>query len=276
MMYFGTFPPDWSAGVRYVGYEYCTPGHNWQGVRDHYLLHYVTDGRGEVRSDRRRFALSRGDAFLYGPGDYLNYTADGEAPWSYVWVGFGGIHIDEIIARLNTHGRNPVISMPYSERVEAIFAQLIATLKERGSASAIAATGLLYELLAALIEIHHRAGAAGDSGRTTAADLVSEAKVFISQNYQREIEVADVIKHIGVDRSHFSRVFRRSEGISLRDYLTRTRMDRAGRLIRETDLPMRAVAASVGYRHYATFERRYRAHAGCSPSETRRLREVSI
>ncbi len=263
--YYSTCPPDWSAGVLYVGQEQCGPGHNWQGVRDHFLLHYVSRGEGSVRTGRRVYRLGRGDAFLYPPGVRMNYTADENDPWHYLWVGFRGIHGDELITPLGVTATNPVLHMPYSREIETTLREMIATLKNRNTGSSLIVTGLLYRLLGLL----EQACAHDRPVRTTAADLVREARMFVQQNFQREIDVADVVRHIGIDRSHFSRVFRRSEGISLREFLIRTRMDRARRLIEETDLPMRAVAASVGYAAYPSFERRYRSHFGCAPSETR-------
>lgn len=262
--YYGTCPPDWSAGVLHVGREACDPGHAWEGVRDYYLLHFVRRGRGEVRTGRRRLRLGRGDAFLYAPGEYAHYAADDADPWEYLWVGFRGRHVEDLIAGLRGTRGDPTMRMPFSGTVDETLFELLATLRNRVPRAQLHATGLLYRLLAYLGDAQNRA-----RERTTARDLVDEARVFIHQNFQREIDVADVIRHIGMDRSHFSRMFRSETGSTLREFLITTRMERAHRLIRETDLTMRAVAASVGYRNYASFERRYRASFGLAPSRAR-------
>jgi AraC-like DNA-binding protein len=262
--FYSTFPPDWSAGVLYVGEERCLPSHSWQGVRDHFLLHYVVAGGGSVRRNRRSYPLTRGDAFLFAPGDYLHYRADATDPWHYVWVGFGGVHADDLLAQLRPRSGVPVMLMPYSERVHAGFREMLAEARERRGTTSMRLAALLYRLIAELAELR-----TVQTDRTTASDLVNEACAFVQQNYQREIGVADVIGHIGVDRSHFSRVFRERQGLSLRDYLIRIRMERARRLIRETSLSMRAVASSVGYRSYPSFERRFHAYYECSPSQAR-------
>ncbi|MFW5690025.1 MAG: helix-turn-helix domain-containing protein [Spirochaetota bacterium] len=264
--FYSTFPPDWSAGVLYAGEEHCLPNHSWRGVRDHFLLHYVVEGAGEVRRKRRSYALTRGDAFLFAPGDYLHYRADAADPWHYLWVGFGGVHADDVLAQLRPRSGVPVMAMPYSERVHDGFRTMLAEARERRATTAMRLAGLLYRLIADLTELR-----TVESVRTTASDLVDEACAFVQQNYQRDIGVADVIGHIGVDRSHFSRVFRAQRGLSLRDYLIRIRMERARRLIRETSLSVQAVASSVGYRSYPSFERRFQAYYECSPTQARRM-----
>ncbi|MFW5745881.1 MAG: helix-turn-helix transcriptional regulator, partial [Spirochaetota bacterium] len=147
--------------------------------------------------------------------------------------------------------------------------RMLGVLRERRTASGLEITGLLYELFALLARTRNASAPNGRSVRTTAVDLVEEARRFVEQNYQREIEVADVIRHIGIDRSHFSRVFREVEGVSLQTYLITTRMERSMRLLAETDLAVQAVASSVGYRTYESFERRFRACFGSSPSQAR-------
>ncbi len=264
--FFGTCPPDWSAGVVHAGYEYCAPDHNWQGVRDYYLLHYVAHGAGRVRVKRRLVSLGPGDIFLFAPGEFLDYTADSENPWHYLWVGFRGMHVSDLVETGIRRGKGPVVELPFSPGVVKRLEEIIDVLKHRETNGATRVTGLLYLLLADLADMRTR------SPRSTAEDLVPEAQTFILQNYQREISVSDVVRHIGVDRSHFGRVFRERVGVTVQDYLTRIRMERADRLLAETDVPIRAIAASVGYSTYASFERRFVAWCGRTPTESRRAR----
>jgi AraC-like DNA-binding protein len=264
--FYSTCPPDWSAGVVHAGYEYCEPGHRWQGLRDHFLLHYVCQGTGTVRTQNREERLTRGDAFLFSPGEYLDYRADDTDPWYYLWVGFRGIHARDLVDREIRRGGSPVLSLPFASEITDLFSEMIALLRERPDGAMLQVTGLLYLLLGRLIALQAKTAPI----RTTAGGLVAEAETFVLQNYQRDITVHDVIRHIGVDRSHFGRVFRRETGRSIRDFLIETRMERAHRMIEETDLAVRAVAASVGYRNYASFERRFHSWFGYAPTTIRR------
>ncbi|MFW6262328.1 MAG: helix-turn-helix transcriptional regulator, partial [Spirochaetota bacterium] len=175
----------------------------------------------------------------------------------------------ELVAPLGTSDRAPALRLPYSREVRGTLERMLSVLRRRDVANGLEITGLLYELFALLARAREASSTPARPVRTTAVDLVEEARRFVQQNYQREIDVADVIRHIGIDRSHFSRVFREREGVSLRSYLISTRMERAMRLLAETDLAVRAVASSVGYRTYESFERRFRDYFGRSPSQAR-------
>ena len=59
------------------------------------------------------------------------------------------------------------------------------------------------------------------------------------------------------------------EGTSFRNLVLRVRMAHAVALLC-TDMPIREVAAAVGYPDAASFSRVFRSHIGCSPTTWRR------
>ena len=80
------------------GLQSCERGYTWgPGVRDHYLIHYVVDGKGTYTVNNTVYELRAGDIFLAKPSQLITYSADKEEPWEYYWVGFNGalslIHI---------------------------------------------------------------------------------------------------------------------------------------------------------------------------------------
>ncbi|MFP4510568.1 MAG: AraC family ligand binding domain-containing protein [Spirochaetaceae bacterium] len=87
------------AEVLHAGAEKCPPGKSATIRRDHYLLHLVLSGRGELRTGGKSYLLSSHDCFLLRPGQEHVYRADAEHPWEYVWPGFSGVD-DEILGEL--------------------------------------------------------------------------------------------------------------------------------------------------------------------------------
>jgi ATP-dependent Lon protease len=57
-----------------VGRQQCTPGYKWgPGVRDHFLIHYITGGKGTYTVGERERPLSGGDVFIVFPGMVADY-----------------------------------------------------------------------------------------------------------------------------------------------------------------------------------------------------------
>ncbi len=69
---------------------------------------------------------------------------------------------------------------------------------------------------------------------------------------------------------HLHRIFVAAFGVTPADHLRQARMSEAVRLLQRTDLPVRLVAAQVGFDNFSAFSRRFRRDTGLTPTEFRR------
>jgi AraC-like DNA-binding protein len=76
----------------------------------------------------------------------------------------------------------------------------------------------------------------------------------------------------GMSRSAFAEHFMAAFDQSPMEFLKRVRLYRAARLLEVTNLPIKAVAKSVGYESRSYFSRAFRALHGRDPSEYRAKR----
>lgn len=83
------------------------------------------------------------------------------------------------------------------------------------------------------------------------------------------LKVRDLAERVGLSQFHFARMFRRSVGRPPHGYLTDLRMERAKRLLRETDLPLAQVATRVGYQTQAHFTGVFHREVGMTPRSYR-------
>ena len=87
-----------SLNVYNTGYQRCEAGYTWgPGTRDHYLFHYVTQGKGALSTPEGEVRVESGGLFLIRPGELTAYTADPEDPWVYYWVGFNGTEAHRLV-----------------------------------------------------------------------------------------------------------------------------------------------------------------------------------
>lgn len=77
-------------------------------------------------------------------------------------------------------------------------------------------------------------------------------------------------KLCGMSRARFAAKFTRRVGLPPRTYLTRWRLLKARRLLRESDLSTEEIAARCGYASLPSFTRRYKAAFGIGPGAYRR------
>jgi AraC-like DNA-binding protein len=100
-------------------------------------------------------------------------------------------------------------------------------------------------------------------------ERVARAEMAFVQNLHSCFGVEDMARAAGYERSHFSVVYRRVRGEPPRTFVKRVRTEEAARLLRETDLAVRGVAAHVGYPNQAAFARFFRRMTGRSPGSFR-------
>jgi AraC-like DNA-binding protein len=81
--------------------------------------------------------------------------------------------------------------------------------------------------------------------------------------------VSELSTAAGVSRTAFTRRFTRLMGKPPRDYLSGVRLAQGARLLRETTLPLAAVARQVGYSSEFAFGGAFRRVYGISPGRFR-------
>jgi AraC-like DNA-binding protein len=99
--------------------------------------------------------------------------------------------------------------------------------------------------------------------------LFDEAKEIIRDEYPRDLELDQVARRLATSRRQLQRSFAEIGGTSFRSYVAEVRMQRALELLRDGTLPVRDVAARVGYRQPAQFAKTFRRHHGAPPSSFR-------
>jgi AraC family transcriptional regulator len=77
--------------------------------------------------------------------------------------------------------------------------------------------------------------------------------------------VAELAQLCGVSPRHLMRCFKEARGMTVIDYVERGAFARAARLLRDTDLPLKAVAAQLGYAQACSFTAAFRRHFGDTP-----------
>jgi AraC-like DNA-binding protein len=115
------------------------------------------------------------------------------------------------------------------------------------------------------------------SGRTRDGEPASardrrraiEAALWLDQQAHEQIDLARAATEAGVSPYHFLRSFARTLGVTPHQYLVRSRLRRAARLLAEGAASVTDVALDVGFRDLSNFVRTFHRAAGVSPRQFR-------
>ncbi|MCA8094290.1 AraC family transcriptional regulator [Burkholderia anthina] len=89
---------------------------------------------------------------------------------------------------------------------------------------------------------------------------------YIETHLERPIGLDELAGLVNVSRFHFTRLFKRSTGMTASSFIERCRIRRAQTLILDTDLPLADVALMTGFADQSHFTRRFHRHVGCTPA----------
>jgi YesN/AraC family two-component response regulator len=103
---------------------------------------------------------------------------------------------------------------------------------------------------------------------TDVPELLQDIERYMRANYADSITLQSVCESFAISQTYLSRLFRRFEKTSFNDYLTTMRIDAAKKLMQENPLmPLKDVAAFVGYHDQFYFSRVFKSVTGVPPSE---------
>jgi AraC-like DNA-binding protein len=97
-----------------------------------------------------------------------------------------------------------------------------------------------------------------------------EAALWIEAHAHEPIALEGAAREAGLSAFHFLRLFRDVLGVTPHQYLVRSRLRRAARLLAEDERSVTDVAFDVGFGDLSNFVRTFHRAAGVSPRRFRR------
>jgi AraC-like DNA-binding protein len=92
---------------------------------------------------------------------------------------------------------------------------------------------------------------------------------YIDTHYTENLDLETVAKSVGFSKYHFSRLFKQYTNFTFGDYLCYRRIKAAEELLANADLSITEVAIQAGFPSISTFNRLFKQHKSCTPSEYR-------
>ncbi|MFW5976871.1 MAG: AraC family transcriptional regulator [Bacillota bacterium] len=251
------------------GAEDCNISHAFgPAVRDHYLIHFITSGKGIFDDGRNLYNLEKGQGFLICPDIVTYYQADSKEPWNYMWAGFHGLKAQSFLGRAGLSRESPIFSVKKVSPLKQWIQKMI-KIKEITKSKELKLTGLLYLFLSDLIENIVTGSEINNFNRQK--EYIKKAVEYIEKNYSREIKVKDISKYLGLHRSYLYTIFKEKLSISPQEYIIKYRINKACELMKNTNLTIGDISRSVGYNDPMNFSKIFKKKKNIAPTEFRKI-----
>ena len=100
--------------------------------------------------------------------------------------------------------------------------------------------------------------------------VIEDIQKRISRCYAEPLNLSLLANSFCISVSYLQHTFKAQTGYSIIDYLNRTRIDNAAKLLRETDLHISEISEKVGFPDYNYFSRVFKKYKSLTPSEFRK------
>ena len=251
------------------GIENCNPSYSFgPEIRDHFIIHYILDGKGEFTVNNKTYKLGKKDGFLIRPGEETYYKADDKDPWIYMWIGFNGIKAETYLKYANLDENNHIFKYEKDSSLKKCILEIL-SLNIMNNSNRLKIDGLLYLFIGNLIENNKYMDK--ENSNTQVDEYINISIDFINNNYSNNIKVTDIANYVGLNRSYFSNLFTKKIGISPQEYLLSLKMEKACNLLTNLQLSIGDVARQVGYEDQLTFSKILKKSKGVSPKLYREL-----
>ena len=279
--------PDWlfqeDLYVTTAGWERIKPGEHypheraaiyaftWQEGRElpEYCLTLCVEGAGELETRQGRQKITRGDAFLFCPGEWHRHRPLLERGWLNYWINVNGdlVHEWERSGAFRLQGNLPVITD--GKLFKAQFERILESVDA-------APTGNSQELCWQALGLfaHFVSGRSVEVPRTgsSATNDVERALNFILNHTHNSINVAEVVAHVGCSRRTLETSFKKSTGRTVLEEIQHCRVDRARMLLAETRMPIKQIVRRAGYQSHERMRLAFKQILGITPGDVRRGR----
>jgi AraC-like DNA-binding protein len=234
-------------------------------VHDSFSISYVRRGSFGCDTQGKSFELVAGSVLVGRPGDEFMCTHDHHVCGDECLSShFAPDVVDALV-------KNP---RAWKSWAHAPQPELM-VLGELGQATADGAASLGLDEIGMMLGAKLSALVTGrdlKSAETGAQDRrrAVETAAWLDEHSQQEIDLTAAARQAGLSPFHFLRLFSKTLGVTPHQYLVRSRLRRAARLLADESRSITDIAYEVGFADLSNFVRTFRRAAGLSPGGFRK------
>ena len=237
-------------------------------VRMEYLIHFIVKGSGTFCMNGISYKLTSNQFFFIPPGISVEYYADHEDPWEYIWFGFQGNKAASYLDHTGLSIDAPVGTFHMSSKlIEDIMENLFHT-DTASLPDELDRIGYLHRLLALLTDSYQSSQISDENSLLLNKKHTLVAIQYLENNYGKAT-VSDLANHLGLNRAYLHTLFKKEFDMSPQQYLIHFRLQTAAEKLLDTTSSIQEISDQVGYQDTVSFSKAFKKHFGISPKQYR-------
>ncbi|MBM7564014.1 AraC family transcriptional regulator [Paenibacillus sacheonensis] len=247
----------------------CEPTWSWKpNPFADYDMWYAVSGQGRMLLNGVDHAIGPGFCYVFQPGDRVAATHNPERPLVVFFCHFdrSPYGSGDVPAAALPLPRTPV-TIRDTAGIESLLSRLI-ELSHLRSPDDAAEIDLLIKLI--LVKWVRETDRGADAGHAYyQKQIVVKVQEAIRFRLSESADYEALAASAGSSPRSVSRLMKTHTGLTLKETITKLRMERAVHLLNETTMTVTEVSAAIGYSDIYTFSKLFKRHYGISPTAMR-------
>jgi AraC family transcriptional regulator len=242
-------------------------------ARDHHLICYCPYGRGRLiqrRAGKNHDSVISSGMSILMPAGYDSVWEGDAATSARLRVPTELIvrASEEIGARAQANFEILNVFRMHDPIIESLSKLLLGELdRPSHPAQRLIVEATSHALAAHLLRSHNAFEApSAEQISVLGAGTLANITSYIEEHLGGSIGLAELAAIARVSRFHFTRLFKRSTGLTPMAYVERSRIRQAQVLLKMAELPLSEIALVVGFADQSHFTRRFHRHVGFTPA----------
>lgn len=243
--------------IGYDNFRFIMPYRTFR-IQKFYTLHVILAGSGTVKLGEVSCSAKAGDLFFLPPELPILYYPNRDDLWRYVWFELTGVHAGAYGRMMGFSADTPVI--PGSGETVETVCRLMRKMDEK--------TAGYYDALSAFYAV---LGQNSTGEETTPESFSGTVISYLHRHYQNpRLCAEEICRAFRISHSYLCRLMKQETGKPMMQHLIKIRIAEACRMLEKTQMSVKEIAYSVGFRDDLHFMKTFKRQMGISPREYRR------
>lgn len=238
-----------------------------RGIEE-YFINYCIKGEGWIEVNNRKINVRSGDLFLCPASvDHFYYTGL-KNPWETYWSYFSGDYCEYLYELMDTDHKPIVFNIGYHMNIINCFEDILFTLDKGYAANKhlLHASSCLQQILTVIMQLQMKSS---KDRKNPHDDVISKSIQFMQVHMSATMDLDVLARNSHLSKDYFGKLFKKEVGYAPLDYFLRLKMQRACELLDMTNLSIKEISLSLGYKDYYYFSRCFKRKIGMSPEHYR-------
>ena len=252
--------------LKIITYHFKNHAKIWRHWHEYLEIIYLVNGRFRLKSDKKIFDVCDGDIIIFNPFEVHESIELSPENEYYVFV----IPPDFIQSWQNGKKYKFKSVINDSAECKKAIKKAAEATENKTQAQQLLLNAEIFRFLYLAALSYAEAADGAEEIPNKNRHIVEDIKSRIDYCYAEPLNIELLAGAFFISVSHLQHLFKAQTGMTIVDYVNKTRIENSCRLLKNTDLHISAISEKVGIFDYNYFSRMFKKYIGKTPTQYRK------